>query len=458
MKLCGNAVDPNAPARMDVAIADFIHSHLLPFSLAQDPKLMKIIEEARKLGPGYKAPDRHDIAGKYLDALYVAHWKEQMKTLLSEARVFGITVFGDGATIKTVPLVNVLASCVNNPFALLEIADCTAHLAKGGKKDAKYIAKIIMPLIQLMESEEDMHKKTYSGLVDLVFFDGASNVQNAGEILRAFNPRITVGHGADHVVSLFFADVYTKVQSFMLLSAFAKKLCNIFGAVRHSLSAMFKKYSRQHNHGVHLGFIKPSECRMAGEHIAILRLLRLKNALLASIHSKEFKDLRVFDSVCQVLMNPDFWKWTFVMCRALYAPMRVLRLADQKSAAMDKLNYYVLQTDRMLAMYCKDAEERGAGLLTPYTISAMDCSTSAGLSGDDLDSDHEENDGVESVDEEDNNDDNDIISAQSNDQNGIDDDISDDGHEQQVPMLLYIAFILCIVQYSNTSYSFILID
>jgi hypothetical protein len=73
MRLCGNAIDPNAPACMDVAIADFIHSHLLPFSLAQDPKLMKIIEEARKLGPSYKAPDRHDIGGKYLDALYVAH-------------------------------------------------------------------------------------------------------------------------------------------------------------------------------------------------------------------------------------------------------------------------------------------------------------------------------------------------------------------------------------------------
>jgi hypothetical protein len=170
MKLCGNLIDPNAPARMDVAIADFIHSHLLPFLLAQDPKLMKIIEEARKLGPSYSPPHRNDIAGKYLDALYVAYWKEQMKTLLLEARIFGITVFGDGATIKTVPLVNVLAACVNNPFALLEMADCTAHLAKGGKKDAKYISKIIMPLIQLMESEEDIHKKTSPGIVDLVFF------------------------------------------------------------------------------------------------------------------------------------------------------------------------------------------------------------------------------------------------------------------------------------------------
>ena len=101
-----------------------------------------------------------------------------------------------------------------------------------------------------------MHKKTSPGIVDLVFFDGAINVQNADEILRAFNPRITVGHGAEQVVSLFFADVYTKkVKSFMLLSAFAKRVRNIFGAVRHSPSAMFKKYSNQQNHGVHLGFI-----------------------------------------------------------------------------------------------------------------------------------------------------------------------------------------------------------
>jgi hypothetical protein len=64
MKLCGNAINPNAPACMDVAIANFIHSHCLPFSLAGDPKFMKIIEEARNLGPSYTPPDRHDIGGK----------------------------------------------------------------------------------------------------------------------------------------------------------------------------------------------------------------------------------------------------------------------------------------------------------------------------------------------------------------------------------------------------------
>ncbi len=81
-------------------------------------------------------------------------------------------------------------------------------------------------------------------------------------------------------------------------------------------------------------------------------------------------------------------------------------------------------------------------------MKVMDCLTSAGLS-DDSDSDHEENDGVESVDKEDEGD-NGNISAQSDNQNSVNDDISDDGNEQQVPMLLYVAFILCIVQYSNT--------
>jgi hypothetical protein len=437
MKLCGNSIDPNAGARMDVAITDFLHSHLLPFSLAQDPKLIKIIDEARKLGPLYTPPNRNEISGKYLDALYSTHWKEQMKTLISEAHIFGITIFGDGATVKTIPLFNILAAGVNNPFALLDIADCTGHLAEGGKKDAKYIAKVIMPLIQQIESEEDILKRKSQGTVDLVFFDGASNVQNAGEILRAFNPRITVGHGAEHVVSLFFSDVYTKVKSFKILAVFAERVRNIFGSVRHAPSAMFKKYTRMHNNGVHLGFVKPSECRMAGKHIAILRLLRLKNALLSTINSKEFIELRAFQSVCQVLMNPDFWKWTFVMCRALYAPMRVLRLADQQTPAMDKLHYYVLQTDRMLEMYVADAEERGASLLTSATIRAMDCSRSAHLSDESV-SDFEGNDGDnndnDNEDDDDDDDDSVMLSAQNNNNDSDSSDDDDDDDDEQVFM------------------------
>ena len=81
----------------------------------------------------------------------------------------------------------------------------------------------------------------------------------------------------------------------------------------------------------------------------------------------EWINLNMFHSDCAILMNPDFWKLLFVMCRALYAPMRVLCLADQKTPAMDKLYY-------------QDAEELAKNFLTNDTLSAMGHPSTAGLS------------------------------------------------------------------------------
>jgi hypothetical protein len=175
------------------------------------------------------------------------------------------------------------------------------------------------------------------------------------------------------------------------MSEFGKKCRNIFGSVRHIPKAIFETHSRLHNRGIYLGFIKPSECRMAGEHIGLLRLLRLKNALRSTIMSKEWIDLRIFNSDCAILMNPEFWKLLFVMCRALYAPMRVLRLSDQKTPAMDKLYYYVMQTDRMLPLYLDDAEKLSKKFLTSDNVFVMDRPSTAGLLTNDA-SDGEDDD------------------------------------------------------------------
>ena len=111
---------------------------------------------------------------------------------------------------------------------------------------------------------------------------------------------------------------------------------------------------------------------MAGEHIALLRLLRLKDALKSTVTSAEFLALNDFKVPAAVIGNDNFWKYLFLMCRALYAPMRVLRLADQKTPAMDKLYYYVLQADRMLLQYLKEAEEHvSSGALSDVTLDAM---------------------------------------------------------------------------------------
>jgi hypothetical protein len=60
--------------------------------------------------------------------------------------------------------------------------DCISEMAKGGKKDAKYIAGLLKPIISQIEQTKDPNnqKTDHQGVVDLVLFDGASNVQNAG--------------------------------------------------------------------------------------------------------------------------------------------------------------------------------------------------------------------------------------------------------------------------------------
>lgn len=283
------ASDPAASLEMDVAVADFVLSGMYDFALVKNEKFKRIFEIARKLPPNYKLPSHKRVGGELLTTIYDVNWANETKRLLKDARIFGISVFGDGATIKTFPKINAVASSVNNPFAMLEVFDCTDHMANRGIKDGVYIAGLFLPLIKKLESMVDdfvsvvfmniiidellltIHPvpykfelpqgNSYAGVVDLVYFDGASNVQKAGNILEKRFPRITSACAAEHATSLFFDDIFTKVEDFRLLSQLCKKIRNVFGSVRHSPAAMFKSYSKKHNHGVSVGFIKPSECR-----------------------------------------------------------------------------------------------------------------------------------------------------------------------------------------------------
>ena len=98
------------------------------------------------------------------------------------------------------------------------------------------------------------------------------------------------------------------------------------------------------------------------------------------------------------------------MCRALYAPMRVLRLADQKSPAMDKLYFYVLHTDAMPYKYLGDLDNHTNRFLSTATIASM---SSVQLAGDSDSEDNEnsdnEDDEVEDDNEEANEDDEEVV-------------------------------------------------
>ncbi len=54
------------------------------------------------------------------------------------------------------------------------------------------------PIISRIEETKDPNnqKTDHQGVVDLLQFDGASNVQNAAKLASSTYPRITVVHGA----------------------------------------------------------------------------------------------------------------------------------------------------------------------------------------------------------------------------------------------------------------------
>ncbi len=110
---------------------------------------------------------------------------------------------------------------------------------------------------------------------------------------------------------------------------------------------------------------------MVGEQIALTPLLCLRDALKSTINSKEFMDLNNFKTETFVLNNDNFWLYLFVMFHALYSPMRLLCLADQQVPGMEKLYYYVLQTDWMLLRWLPDAEMRVLALRRHGTYNAM---------------------------------------------------------------------------------------
>ena len=149
------APDPEAKAKMDVAVADMIHSNSMPFTFARDLKFMKVINLARTLPSDYITPDRRAVGGKLLKTLYTINWKEGITMLVADSKLYGVSIFGDGATIKNIPMINALAAGVNNPFCLLDVFDCSEHCSKAGKKDAAYHAKLFLSLIDQLENTMD---------------------------------------------------------------------------------------------------------------------------------------------------------------------------------------------------------------------------------------------------------------------------------------------------------------
>ena len=123
-----------------VAIADCIHSNSLPFRLAMDPKFVAMIHATKFASSNYVTPTQFAIAGELLDANYNTYMAEVKSEIERDADLLNLTIYGDGATIATTPMINVLTASAYNLQALCDVIDCSDSMADGGIKDAQYLS------------------------------------------------------------------------------------------------------------------------------------------------------------------------------------------------------------------------------------------------------------------------------------------------------------------------------
>ena len=219
---------------------------------------------ARHLPTSYNPPSPYEIGSIILNKIYDNNFSKIFKRLTTYATVYGVSLFGDGATIMTYLLVNVLGAGVYRPYVVLDIVNFTGHFKGGKKKDAPYITNFSLPITKDLE-KSNPEGKSNGGIVDLMLSDGATNVQNAVKIMARRYPLITVLHRTEHVVSLLLKDFYKRIPEFALLRNFTQQARNMFVSIPNAPTEMFGKYSKKHNKGIKIGFIKPCDFRMDGE-------------------------------------------------------------------------------------------------------------------------------------------------------------------------------------------------
>ncbi len=186
-----------------MAIADFFHCENIPDAVIELPRFVQLVRVCRLVGDDFVVPHQKKIGGELLDLNYANIYQQNKEEFLKFAQVFGWAFLGDGATIHRMPLMNILAMSGATPPMTISIQDCTKHMAEGEKKNASYIAN--------MFEEKVMEYNSLKRCTDVFYFDGASNVQKAGEVLMARFPHSFCFHGGKHVASLFFSSI-TKIK------------------------------------------------------------------------------------------------------------------------------------------------------------------------------------------------------------------------------------------------------
>jgi hypothetical protein len=111
-------------SKLTTAVAEFVFGKGLPFSACEGDQFQQVLKLARLVPSSYRPPTRKVLAGDLLEASYDNRICKYMADLNVDSEVYGLSLFGDGATVHGMPLMNILAAGVYEPCAVLSIIDC----------------------------------------------------------------------------------------------------------------------------------------------------------------------------------------------------------------------------------------------------------------------------------------------------------------------------------------------
>ena len=178
-EICGNN-----NLQLHMAIADLFHCENIQDRAVKSHWFATLISKERRVGNDFKCPNKKKAGGKFLDHNYRSCSDQNRIIFGKDSDIFGLSWMSDGAKISRMPLVNNLVMCADVTTKVVDIHDCTDHMAAGSKKDAKYLAGVMEEQIVKIYPER-MHTNVF-------YFDGAANIQKGGLRLCSLYPRAYV--------------------------------------------------------------------------------------------------------------------------------------------------------------------------------------------------------------------------------------------------------------------------
>ena len=117
--------------------------------------------------------------------------------------------------------------------------------------------------------------------IDTVMFDGTSNFQISVDLLKLQNPKLTVMHGVEHTISLFFNYVSKIFITNKLFTAYKEFLFFCSGIYHKSWSPLIELYRDFQK--INIGSFSGNDSIMDGYLIGMHRYMHKRKLILVNI-------------------------------------------------------------------------------------------------------------------------------------------------------------------------------